>query len=165
MKYTIAFLIVFLCAGCEIKKEYINDPEDVAMSKHLANSFYETMSHEERVPLYKLMGDEVDLDEFKSVIDEKDSLYGNIQSITVINVNAKKSEGTAGLHVESEVSAEIHREFAKVYEKILIVQEGYEEPRVQKFSTDSVGEIYFEYRAYKKRIEEEEKRKYQSSKE
>lgn len=164
MKYTFAFLIAFLCAGCEIKKEFINDPEDVAMSKHLTNSFYETMSHEERVPLYKLMGNEVDLDEFKSVIDEKDSLYGNIQSIAVINVNAKKTEGTAGLHVESEVSVEIRREFAKVYEKILIVQEGYEEPRVQKFSTDSVGEIYFEYRAYKKRIEEEEKRKYESSK-
>lgn len=164
MKYTIAFLIAFLCAGCEIKKEYINDPEDVAMSKHLANSFYETMSHEERVPLYKLMGDEVNLDEFKSVIDEKDSLYGNIAYVKVIDVQTKKSEGTAGLHVESEVSTEIYREFAKVYEKILIVQEGYEEPRVQKFITDSVGEINFEYRDYKRRMEEEEKRKYESSK-
>src|SRR5690606_19165614 len=164
MKYTIAFLIVFLCAGCEIKKEYINDPEDVAMSKHLANSFYETMSHEERVPLYKLMGDEVNLDEFKSVIDEKDSLYGNIAYVKVIDVQTKKSEGTAGLHVESEVSTEIYREFAKVYEKILIVQEGYEEHRVQKFITDSVGEINFEYRDYKRRMEEEEKRKYESSK-
>ncbi|MFL9838460.1 hypothetical protein ABS768_13175 [Flavobacterium sp. ST-75] len=164
MKYTIAFLIVFLCAGCEIKKEYINDSEDVAMSKHLANSFYETMSHEERVPLYKLMGDEVDLDEFKSVIDEKDSLYGNIAYVKVIDVQTKKSEGTAGLHVESEVSTEIYREFAKVYEKILIVQEGYEEPRVQKFITDSVGEINFEYRDYKRHMEEEEKRKYEYSK-
>lgn len=164
MKYTIAFLIALLCAGCEIKKEYINDPEDVAMSKHLANVFYETMSHEERVPLYKLMGDEVDLEEFKAAIDEKDSLYGRVEAITVIAIKTKKTEGTAGLHVESQVIAEIRREFAKVYEKILIVQEGYEEPRVQKFSTDSVGEIYFEYRAYRKRIEEEEKRKYESSK-
>ena len=134
MKYTIAFLIVFLCAGCEIKKEYINNPEDVAMSKHLANAFYETMSHEERVPLYKLMGDEVDLDEFKSVIDEKDSLYGRVEAITVIAIKTKKSEGTAGLHVESEVSTEIYREFAKVYEKILIVQEGYEEPGYKNLS-------------------------------
>lgn len=164
MRYTITFLIALLCAGCEIKKEYINDPEDIAMSKYLADSFYETMSHEERVPLYKLMGDEVDLDEFKSVIDEKDSLYGRVEAITVIAIETKKTEGTAGLHVESHVSAEIRREFAKVYEKILIVQEGYEEPRVQKFSTDSVGEINFEYRAYRKRIEEEEKRKYESSK-